>query len=471
MLGAPVRKFFEVLRRVRFKPFPMNTEENRAHERDRRAAMAGLASLAGRVVSVGVQLVSVRIALQHLGEERYGLWMTLTGLASLAAFADLGLGHGLLNGVASSEGKGQRDKASYFVSSAYFVVSAIALLLAIASIGAAFIPEWVKVFRIESMQARNEVLPTIFAFIVCTFTAIPLSLIARIQGGYQEGAEVAGWALLGTLIGFVFQLLSLRLELALQWVVFGTMIGPILSNLIATFHVMIIRRPYLRPRVSNLRMDAMRELGRVGVLFFVLQLTTSLIIGLDNFIVTRIVGLEEVASFSVAARLFSLVNVIAFAIMAPLWPAFTEAAHRGDKQWIRSRLVTTSLVSAATSGAISLGLLLFHEPLLQLWLGDVARPTFAVLASFAVWSTVWNSMVPVAMFLNGTGIIKEQIILSILFATSSLALKWYFSNALGTVGIVWANILSFVFFSAGPMLVLLPRFFLRIPALLEPDSV
>src|SRR3989304_9412708 len=76
--GRPVRKydypFFSFLRTT---PFDTSTDEGRSKERYRRIVLTSVTSFVSRAVLAGCALVSVRLALNYLGAERYGRWLTI----------------------------------------------------------------------------------------------------------------------------------------------------------------------------------------------------------------------------------------------------------------------------------------------------------------------------------------------------------------------------------------------------------
>jgi O-antigen/teichoic acid export membrane protein len=45
-------------------------------------------------------VISVPLTLTYLGSERYGMWMAISSIVALLAFADFGLGNGLVNAIA-----------------------------------------------------------------------------------------------------------------------------------------------------------------------------------------------------------------------------------------------------------------------------------------------------------------------------------------------------------------------------------
>ena len=85
---------------VRLLPFDTATQEGRAKERHRRIVLSAIASAMAKIISITTALISVPLTLHYLGPERYGMWMTISSLAALLAFADLGIGNGMLNAIA-----------------------------------------------------------------------------------------------------------------------------------------------------------------------------------------------------------------------------------------------------------------------------------------------------------------------------------------------------------------------------------
>ena len=70
------------------------SESERAAQRWGLIYRAAGASAVGRMVSVLCALAQVPLALHCLGQEGFGLWITLTGAVSLLNFADMGMGLG-----------------------------------------------------------------------------------------------------------------------------------------------------------------------------------------------------------------------------------------------------------------------------------------------------------------------------------------------------------------------------------------
>src|SRR5438552_374368 len=84
----------------RLTPFDKSTAEGSSKERYRRIALTSATSILSKGVSLLTMLISVPLTVNYLGAERFGLWMTVSSLVTFLAFADFGIGNGLLTGIA-----------------------------------------------------------------------------------------------------------------------------------------------------------------------------------------------------------------------------------------------------------------------------------------------------------------------------------------------------------------------------------
>ena len=65
--------------------------------RYRRMLKAVLSGTAARLLSSGVGLLSLPLAVRYLGPERYGVWATITTTAAWVNLLDLGIANTLTN--------------------------------------------------------------------------------------------------------------------------------------------------------------------------------------------------------------------------------------------------------------------------------------------------------------------------------------------------------------------------------------
>ena len=73
--------------------------------RSKRVAYTAIAAAISKVLAMAVPIITVKWALEYLGQELYGLWGTITSFFALFSFADLGLGNGLQTALSRAYGK------------------------------------------------------------------------------------------------------------------------------------------------------------------------------------------------------------------------------------------------------------------------------------------------------------------------------------------------------------------------------
>jgi Na+-driven multidrug efflux pump len=135
-----------------------------ALERQRRLLLTAITSAFARGVSVLSALITVPLALNYLGPEQYGIWVTLSSFALLLAFADLGIGNGVINAVSRYLGMNDIDGMRRCISTAYVILGLTALtVMTLFAILYWSIP-WNRVFNVHSAEAIAQAGPASAVF-------------------------------------------------------------------------------------------------------------------------------------------------------------------------------------------------------------------------------------------------------------------------------------------------------------------
>jgi O-antigen/teichoic acid export membrane protein len=88
-----------------------------------------VSSLFARGVSALCQILQVPIAIKALGNEAFGLWISLMSVSYLITFADFGLGQGTQNKLAEAFATNRRDLQRDLFANAFVVLSVIGLVV------------------------------------------------------------------------------------------------------------------------------------------------------------------------------------------------------------------------------------------------------------------------------------------------------------------------------------------------------
>ncbi len=447
---------------LRLRPFDTSTASGRSKERYRRAALTGIAAFGARGFSIAVSLIAVPLALGYLGRERYGLWMTISSVLTMLTFSDLGVGNGLLNALTKARGRQDQNEAARYVSSGFFALLGIAAVLGLMFAAVYHAIPWAWLFNVRaSPMVATEAGPAAAVFVGCLLAAFPLGVVQRIRMAYQEGFVDSVWSAAGTVAALMALLLVVRMELGLPWLVLSIAGTPILflgMNGLAAF---LGKWRQLVPRISMVSREATRTVMATGGLFFVLQIAGAVAYQSDSLIVAQILGAAAVTDYSVPMKLFLIVPTLMGLILAPLWPAYGEAAARGDMDWVRVTLRRSLRLVYLIALPALLALALLAKWILNWWVGDAVHPSDALIIGGAVWAFLACLGGALAMFLNGVGILRFQALCATLMMIANIGLSIFLTQRIGVAGVVWGSVVSWTVFVLIPIGVYVRRHFFR----------
>jgi O-antigen/teichoic acid export membrane protein len=436
----------------------------RGTERNRRAILTGGVATVARVVQIGTSLITVPLTLKYLGNERFGLWMTISSVLAMAAFADFGVGNGVLNTVAKAFGKNDAQGVREAVSSGFAILGSIATLLLILFFSVFRSINWGTFFRVTSVEARLEAGPALAVFATCFALNIAMDVVQRVQLGLQQGYRYSLWQLFGSTTGFIGVLCGVRLRVSLPVLVMAIAGAPIFATALNAFHFFNFVRPDLRPNWKLVSRDAILRIAQLGGLFFVLQLVCAVSFSADNFIIARNLGAVAVPEYSIPQRMFALITMMSGMLVAPLWPAYGEAIARGDIGWVKRTLQKSLLIVCGTTTAASCVLLLLSHQFLHWWVGSRVHPPTLLLVGLAIWTVIGCCGDALAMLMNGGEVIMFQVIVAGIFGVGCVVTKVSLVHHFGIVAVPWATIVTYLVLNALPCALYIPRFVRRLDA-------
>lgn len=449
--------------RILRQPFDISTAEGRTKERYRRAIITTLASVFTKIVKILTIVISVPLAVNYLGTERYGLWLTISSLVSFLNFADFGMGNGLLNAISEANGKNDPEMAREYTSSAFFALLSLAFILAM--IFACVYPwvSWVSFFNVSSTQAMQEAGPTMIVFMGCFLISIPLGIIQRVQWGYQEGFMSNIWESVGSLLGLIGILVAMYFEVGLPWLILAMAGAPVIALILNGFLLFGFRRVWLRPHVNHVTRFAIRKILGTGSLFFILQIAASILLLSDNIIIAQVLGASAVVAYAIPQKIFSMIDMILDMVITPLWPAYGEAMSRGDITWIKQTFFRSLVAVILFTSVCSLFLVRFGTHLISFWTRSTVNVELSLLIGFSVWTVIKAAGTATAMFLNGINVIRFQAIVAIIVATVALLAKIFLVSTIGLEGIIWGTIIAYVICADIPIMIYIPKLLLTLP--------
>lgn len=426
------------------KPFETDTQEGRAKERARRIGLTAITAAISKVLSTIIPFITVRLTLDYLGVELYGLWNAVTSFFALFVFADLGLGNGLQTQLSRACGNDDLNLQRKIVFNCYVVLSVVSLfMILIFTLVYPFV-DWAKLMNASDTDVKYIVGSIIWAIVAPKFAAIPLSLIQRVQLAYQEGYNSNLWQCVASVLNLISIWLICHFNLGKMAIIWATALLPLfifgMNSLV--YYTTRKHRSYFTK--SNFSLELIKSLLQNGMLFFILSLFTTAGLAIDTFIVAHVDGLEDATSFSILHRIAVLISMVVGMLCTPLWSANGEALARGDKDWVRRNTFRMTRVSSLFALTISILLLAFSHLFFRIWLGADFKFSLFCLAGMCITQIILSAISPFFMVLNAANEVKKQIYIFSIFTVLTLLLKFWFAQYYGANVIPWISAVCYV---------------------------
>lgn len=424
---------------------PAPSADARASSRNRAALWTTASALVVRLVSSLSTLLSVPLLVGYFGQERYGVFAAILSMGPLLMLVDLGMGLGLTTAVARAVGEGDDGRLRRLIVSASSW-SLVLCLLAL-GIGALVAPriDWTSTFNAATAFDPATVLGLVLvigaAFVFQAWGNLGNAIVRGLQLGHLANGALA----LSTVGSLGATALAIHFDASPVMVAAAFLLPTTLAPALL-WGLVGVRDARVRP-VGRVALDEVMPLARVGLGYFVLQVAAVALSQFDLLILARARGGLEVTPYAVALRFTGAGTAFLSAYLASLWPAYAEAAARGDWEWVRrthrrSRLAVTGLAAVGGVGFVVLG------PLFVTRLAGpeaVAPLAMYVLLALTMIARAWTDAH--AFLLNGLGQVRIQVVAGVVHAAVTPALAVLLADRFGSVGIAAAGTLGFVLVS------------------------
>lgn len=390
----------------------------------------------------------VPITIKYLGENQYGIWLTLSSVFMWLGNLDFGIGNGLRNKLAESFAKEDYQSAKKYLSTAYAVFAiGIFFSLLIYLVIHPFI-NWVFTLNAGSYDVKSLNNFVLLVFVLFAFQFL-LRLLTSLINADQKPA-LNGFITLCINVSTLIIVVILYLLTKSSLYLYGFIISliPFAVLLVASYVLFKRRYRHIAPSFSYIDFKSSRSLVSLGMQFFIIQIAALIVFATDNLIITHLYDPSKVTVYNIAHKYFFFVTLVFNVFLSPFWSAFTDAFVKKDFDWIRQvikRLVQIwSFLSAGT-----VLMILASDFVYKIWIGSEINIPFSLSVAMGIFMIVsnWNNIF--AFFLNGVGKIRLQFYYSIFAAVINIPLSIFLAKetGMGITGVITATIICIGFAS------------------------
>lgn len=289
---------------------------------------AGSFAAINKFANIGIRLFTIPLTINYLGQEKYGLWITISSLAGYIMLLDFGISSAMVNKLTKFYTiNDTRSADNYIIANlAFFGIMSI-IVIGILSI---IIPaiDWVSLMKLKAVTNIDEVSQVIFFCFFMFLLQLSTMIILKVPYAMQTGSLTEGYLLLGNIISVVGIVLSVRENLGLLTLILFLTSSTIITSITLMLHLLYFKKIRIHFIKFNTIKSVFLDLYKTGIDFIVIQASGIIVLGLQFSILAYYHGAESVAPYGIMFQILLAIQIPFTVLQQPLWSKFVELHHQ-----------------------------------------------------------------------------------------------------------------------------------------------
>jgi O-antigen/teichoic acid export membrane protein len=387
-------------------------------------------------------IVTTRLIIENYGAAAYAQYGLLIGLGLLLPFADLGMAAAVVNAVGESEDPAHDLRVRRTLITAFRVLAGSAAVVVLAAVVITRADWWNHLLG-QGLVAGSGA----WAAELCLIT-IGLTLLVAV--GHQVlrglGKNHVSIALLGLQTPLVLCALLVIVGLHLPIGAYVAVL-PYAATFVLAAIALRLAAHDIHPTVGMAVKDAFRiravrgtKISDVAWPMLVQMIALPIAIQTDRLLLSHLSTVSDLASYNLAAQIFTPVWLVTSAAGMALWPIFAKARARGQSERQSARQM--SVAFAVTAGCACLALAAASPWLSSIATGGQVHMSWWLVLAFSVFMTLQAAKFPLGMFMTDAAGLRFQALMSLVLLPLNLGLSIPLAIRWGAAGPVVGSALS-----------------------------
>ena len=323
--------------------------------------VSGYAALAANII---FSLVSVPLAMHYLSNEEFGLWVVAAQVAAYLGLIEFGMAGSIsriLMDYKDDPGGGNYG-AVIKTGALVLLVQGVVLAMAGSVLGV-----WLGgIFDVPAKHLRDFqwLLGGQALLLGAFFSARMFGFVLQAHQRYDEfnGSQI---------LSFIMNLGVLWAAFVMKLGVYSLLAGAAAGTLASTLYCWFaVSRRRLWPPAGHwgrVNQRTFQEMFRYGTDIFLLSVGQQLISASQLLVLSRALGLEAAALWSVATKLFSMAQQLVWRILDFSGAALAEMIVRGEMERLRARFRDVVVLTASASAVAGVAMAVCNRSFLELY--------------------------------------------------------------------------------------------------------
>jgi len=376
-------------------------------------------------IDILITMASYPVYLKYLSAEKYGLWTLVSVVLTFSQLGQLRIGVAIVKYVSSNYWKKDFRSITEYTTTALYILTVPSLIvvcvLFFLNAQIAGLLGVKKVFMSEGEHLVFCVgLLSIFSFYIDV-------LRSTIDG-------VGRFDISRTVLFFcrLFQIILAVGLLVSGFGIWSLYLGFLFYNVVAVIAFIIVLECNFKMRIFSLyayKKQKMKDIFSFSGALTIASIANMLVVPFNKIIISRYVGLSEVAYYHIAYRLINAVRSTIFKGLEALMPKFSELYSKSVDS-VRPLLSIHKkgmLFALITTLPLFSMMFVFANPILKTWLGKGFHDQIAVILRILLIGWFFNIMaIPDAFLFLGIGKVRSNVTATCIKSVTNLSIIFAF---------------------------------------------
>lgn len=394
-----------------------------------------IGSLFVKGCSIIISLLIVPLTLGYVSSDLYGIWLTLSSIIVWLNFFDIGFTLGLKNRLTEVIALGDMRRGKALVSTTYFMM--IIIFIPLCVLLEIIIPyiNWASFLNV-SESYNPDIIRTLHILAACLCVQMIVNVLTAVLAAYQKVALSSAFPVIGNFISlFIILLLTKYCPPSLSLLALAVSTIPIFVILIASFILFSGSFKAVAPSWNFVKKEYTKDLFNLGSKFFLIQAQFVVLYQCTNILISNLSGPSDVTSYNIAYKYITISMMVLTIIMAPLWPAFTEAYTKRDYTWMKNVYNKMCKLWVGLTGIVIL-MVIVSPIVYRLWIGEKAHISLVMTALIGIYTIVYSWGIIQVNMINGVGAIKLQTYVTLIGLIVHIPLSLFLGRYIGCYGVI-----------------------------------
>jgi len=321
--------------------------------------------LAGQVLPLIATFISTPFVIRSLGSEAYGALLVVGLVSSYVSFADFGMGLSSTKFGSEAYAEGNRKKEAVIIHTAGMIalLSSLLIALPIFFFSDIIVGDLLNIPSSLLQKASVSLKITAVAFVVTILASVlNTPQLARMKMNLNVMINAGSKVLMILVTPFVLFFGGGIVEATL--VALATAVVALIANILVSSRLL--------PELFSISISkrTANQLVKFGGNVVLYSIGLTLINYLERFILAKLVSVQSVAYYSVAATFALMMSMISMAMVQTLMPAFSQLLTPEKKSQLNSLFSRTLRFSFIAAIPAMMILLTIAKPFFTLWAGN-----------------------------------------------------------------------------------------------------